>query len=163
MVREAALVAQRCMEAQESGIVNLSECGLMAVPDALFLFLKNCEVKSVNLSGNQLTKIPSKLAKAFPHVEELNISFNSGINTLPKEFSSCEKLSILNASGNKFAELSTIAFKSLKSLNLSKNNLENVTDTDLDVICHIEEVDLTQNQLSDESKAKLSSISNIKL
>ena len=163
MVREAAVVAQRCMEAQESGFINLSGCGLMTVPDALYLFLKNSQVKSIDLSDNQLTKIPIKLAKAFPHVKELNVANNVGIDSLPIEFGACEELSVVNLSGNKFSALPSIAFRSLKSLNLSNNLLENITEADLAAIGHVEEINLTENKLSDDCKSKLKSISNILL
>ena len=160
MVREAAVVAQRCMEAQETGVVELSNCGLMSIPDALYLFLKNTKVSKVNLSSNQLTKVPAKLANAFPHVEEVDLSSNSNITSIPDEFSSCQALKTLNLSGNKIVHVPSMSFQSLDLLNISNNLIETVTETDIQLLVNVTTVDVTQNKLSDECRSRLRNQSN---
>ena len=162
MAQEAALVAQRCMEAQGSGVVNLSKCGLMAVPDALYLFLKNSNVTKVDLSENQLKRIPSKLANAFPQIEELNLSNNMEVCSLPDEFSNCQNLFVLNLAGNTFAQLPSFisSLQSLQVLDLSNNVLETLSDSDITSLASIKSVRLEQNSLSDDIKVKLKEYSN---
>ena len=160
MVKEAALVAQRCMEAQETGFVNLSNCGLMSVPDALYLFLKNSAVHKIDLSNNQLKRIPSKLASAFPDVKELNVSNNSELSGIPNEFLMCPLLSVVDISGNKFTKLPLLSNQSLKVLNISDNLLETISEADVDAVKHIETINVEKNKLSEESINLLKNRSN---
>ena len=165
MAREAAIVAQRCMDAQETGVVNLSNCGLMSVPDALYLFLKNSSVTKVDLSHNQLKKIPAKLANAFSQIKELNASNNSEISSLPDEFSYCQNLSIINLSGNKFMQLPSIinTFQSLQVLDFSGNLLENLSDSEINFLSSINSVNLMQNKFTDDLKSRLQIYPNFTL
>lgn len=63
MAEESALIAKRCQEARETRKLSLEGCGLRKFPDAVFFLMKGVQLESVNLSGNQLKKIPSKLAE----------------------------------------------------------------------------------------------------
>lgn len=44
---------------------DLSECQLMQVPDAVYHLMRHTELKSCDLSGNVITKIPPKFAVKF--------------------------------------------------------------------------------------------------
>lgn len=46
-------------------IPDLSECQLMQVPDAVYHLMRHTELKSCDLSGNVITKIPPKFAVKF--------------------------------------------------------------------------------------------------
>ena len=63
MAEESALVAKRCQEAKETLKLSLEGCGLRKFPDAVFFLLGDVQLTSVNLSGNQLKRLPSKLEK----------------------------------------------------------------------------------------------------
>lgn len=65
MAEEVSRVAQRCEEAKQSQILDLSHCELMSVPDAVFFILKNVTLTEVNLSHNSLKKLPNKLSTKF--------------------------------------------------------------------------------------------------
>ena len=65
MAEESALVARRCLEAKETLKLSLDGCGLRKFPDAVFFLLRDVRLQSANLSGNQLKKIPAKLAENF--------------------------------------------------------------------------------------------------
>ena len=65
MAEESALVARRCQEAKETRRLALNGCGLRKFPDAVFFLLKDVPLESVNLSSNQLKRIPTKLPEKF--------------------------------------------------------------------------------------------------
>lgn len=65
MAEESALVARRCQEAKETYKLSLENCGLRKFPDAVFFLMNDVQLESVNLSGNQLKRIPAKLAEKF--------------------------------------------------------------------------------------------------
>lgn len=44
---------------------DLSECQLMQVPDAVYHLMRHTELKTCDLSGNVITKIPPKFATKF--------------------------------------------------------------------------------------------------
>ena len=55
----------RCQEARETRRLSLNGCGLRKFPDAAFFLMRDVQLESVNLSGNQLKRIPAKLAEKF--------------------------------------------------------------------------------------------------
>ena len=77
MAAEVSRVAQRCEEAKQSLVLDLSHCELMSLPEAVFFILKNVEIKEVNLSHNKLKKLPKKFSNRFSAVtcESLTVPF----------------------------------------------------------------------------------------
>lgn len=65
MAEESALIARRCQEAKETSKLSLEGCGLRKFPDAVFFLMSGVQLESVDLSGNQLKRIPAKLAEKF--------------------------------------------------------------------------------------------------
>jgi len=65
---EAAEVARRCQEATVSKELLLGQCGLRKFPDAIFFMLKSINVAKVDLSHNQLVRIPAKFGLIFSSV-----------------------------------------------------------------------------------------------
>lgn len=45
--------------------LDLSECQLMQIPDAVYHLMRHTELKRCDLSGNVITKIPAKFAVKF--------------------------------------------------------------------------------------------------
>jgi hypothetical protein len=68
MAQESALIAQRCEEAKGSGDLLLNNCGLRKFPDAIFFLMREVELRSVNLSHNQLHKLTPKLGSKFTSI-----------------------------------------------------------------------------------------------
>merc|ERR1712045_529438 len=77
-------VVQRVDTAKEggSGHLDLSECQLTQVPDAVFLLMKSVTLQSCSLASNLITKIPAKLPINFTLIKELNLS-NNRVSVLP--------------------------------------------------------------------------------
>jgi len=115
-------VVHRCDEAKENESLDLSDCQLMQVPDAVFMLMKNTTLHSCTLAGNLITKIPPKLAMSFSLVTELNLSSNR-ISALPSEMSSCSQLETIDISANSFVQLPPVLIEisSLNKVNASKN------------------------------------------
>lgn len=57
MAAEVALVARRCSEAQESNELDLAECKLVTLPQAVFVLTNELPLTSVDLSRNALKAI----------------------------------------------------------------------------------------------------------
>merc|ERR1712241_1206267 len=112
--------------AQENGgHLDLSECQLTQIPDAIFLLMKNTSLQTCSLAGNLITKIPTKLATSFSLITELNLS-NNRISALPSEITNCSQLEKIDISSNSFVQLPSCLtdLQKLKSLNASKNCYE---------------------------------------
>ena len=60
MAAESARVAQRCEEAKRTCQLNLKDCDLRKIPDAIYLFMKGVELQSVCLAHNDLKLVPTK-------------------------------------------------------------------------------------------------------
>lgn len=65
MAEEAARIALRCEEGKSLKDLLLDHCGLRKFPDAVFFLMKGFDLTKVNLSHNQLKKIPTKLGSKF--------------------------------------------------------------------------------------------------
>ena len=66
--KEAAEVARRCEDAKVSKELLLDRCGLRKFPDAIFFLLKHIGIAKVDLSRNELVRIPSKFGMVFSSV-----------------------------------------------------------------------------------------------
>merc|ERR1711953_518232 len=135
--------------AQENGgHLDLSECQLTQIPDAIFLLMKNTSLQSCNLAGNLITKIPAKLATSFSLITELNLS-NNRISALPSEIINCSQLEKLDISSNSFVQLPSCLTElpQLKSLNASKNFVAEV-EIEAVLASSLEILNLEENPLS---------------
>ncbi|CAB0031035.1 unnamed protein product [Trichogramma brassicae] len=103
-------VILRIEEAQETESLDLSECQLMQVPDAVYHLMRNTELKSCDLSGNVITKIPPKFAVKFSLITELNLS-NNTMSKLPEELAELQELEKLDISHNAFIALPTVCLR----------------------------------------------------
>ncbi|KAH8386955.1 hypothetical protein KR093_003731 [Drosophila rubida] len=110
-------VVQRCEAAKENRKLDLSQCELMQIPDAVYHLMRNTELKTCNFSGNVLKKLTPKFALKFSAITDLNLSHNQ-LSRLPDEFSSLSELTTLNISHNSFIVLPQVVFKLKKLANL---------------------------------------------
>merc|ERR1712203_328635 len=159
-----ARVVERVTTAQENGgHLDLSECQLTQVPDAIFLLMKNTSLQTCSLSGNLITKIPTKLALSFSLISELNLS-NNRISALPSELTNCSQLEKLDISANSFVQLpSCLAdMPQLKYINARKNFL---ADVELEAVASasLETLNLEENPLSKTSYEELGRVSTVRV
>uniref|UniRef100_A0A2M4CRT7 Putative leucine-rich repeat lrr protein associated with apoptosis in muscle tissue n=1 Tax=Anopheles darlingi TaxID=43151 RepID=A0A2M4CRT7_ANODA len=142
-------VVERCDDAKENHNLDLSECELIQVPDAVYHLMRHTELKSCDLSGNVITKISPKFAVKFSLITDLNLSHNQ-MAKLPDELADLHSLKTLDISHNTFIALPTVVFKMPKLRELRANN-NAIIDIDRDEIIasdSLEVVDLRHNPLT---------------
>lgn len=157
-------VVSRCEEAQDNCNLDLSECQLMQVPDAVYHLMRHTELKRCDLSGNVITKIPAKFAVKFSLITELNLSHNQ-MSILPEELAELQALERLNISHNTFIDLPpvTCQIPQLKRL-LANNNF--IVDVDIERLKRapaLEYIDLQANPLSPRMHDLLVTLTRIRI
>lgn len=73
MANEAAKVARLCTEASDTKILDLSNCKLKNIPMAIYMMTNSFkdDIIKVNLSNNNLKKIPDKIFSHFHQAGEI--------------------------------------------------------------------------------------------
>ncbi|KAI4459652.1 leucine rich repeat containing protein [Holotrichia oblita] len=157
-------VVGRCNEAQENNRLDLSECQLMQVPDAVYHLMRHTELKSCDLSGNVITKIPPKFAVKFSLITALNLSHNQ-MSKLPEEIADLASLLRLDLSHNTFIALPNAVYKvpKLEYLNASDNHIVDVEADRLGAAPSLLTVDLRNNPLTVRCHDQLAEISHIEI
>ncbi|KAH8276095.1 hypothetical protein KR018_008538 [Drosophila ironensis] len=149
-------VVQRCEAAKENHRLDLSKCELMQIPDAVYHLMRNTELQTCNISGNELKSIPSKFSMKFGSLTDLNLSYNK-LSRLPDEFLNLTALANLNISHNSFIVLPQVVFKlqSLTNLDAQHNAILEI-DTDEGIASEsLATVDLRNNPLSRTCRRRL--------
>ncbi|XP_064555198.1 leucine-rich repeat-containing protein 20 isoform X1 [Drosophila montana] len=149
-------VVQRCEDAKENHMLDLSQCELMQIPDAVYHLMRNTILQTCNLSGNVLKKLTPKFAMKFSAITDLNLSYNQ-LSKLPDELANLSALTTLNISHNSFITLPQVVFKlqKLATLDAQQNAILEI-DTDEAVSSDsLALVDLRNNPLSRNCRRKL--------
>ncbi|XP_023160293.1 leucine-rich repeat-containing protein 20 isoform X2 [Drosophila hydei] len=149
-------VIERCENATENAHLDLSQCELMQIPDAVYHLMRNTELQTCNLSGNVLKKMTPKFALKFSTITDLNLSYNQ-LTKLPDEFANLSALTNLNISHNSFIVLPQVIFRLQKLATLDAQHnaiLEIDTDEAISSDC-LAVVDLRNNPLSRNCRRKL--------
>jgi len=156
-------VVGRCNDAQENENLDLSECQLMQVPDAVFHLMRNTTLKTCDLSGNVITKIPPKLPAKFSCITELNLSKNR-MSKLPDECSELLALAKLDISFNAFVSFPkvTLTLPKLEHINMEKNYIADVEAKQLNDARCLKMLILRQNPLKPDVHDALASLSSSK-
>ncbi|XP_017784548.1 PREDICTED: leucine-rich repeat-containing protein 20 isoform X2 [Nicrophorus vespilloides] len=162
MASAVSRVILRCEEAVEKKQLDLSECQLMQVPDAVYHLMRNTELKSCDLSGNDITKITPKFALKFSLITDLNLSHNQ-ISKLPDEIVDLKNLINLDISYNTFISLPNAIFKipNLQNLKAGHNHIIEVEVDDIKEAPSLQILDITNNPIAPKCHDCLSSISTI--
>jgi len=158
-------VVERVNDAKENGgRLDLSECQLMQVPDAVFLLMKNTTLNSCSLAGNLITKIPPKLAMSFSLITELNLARNR-ISSLPEEMSNCTQLESIDISANSFVQLPPVLVEipSLNKVNASKNFIADVEIEAMSSLPNLEQVNLEENPINKAVYDELAKITSVRV
>jgi hypothetical protein len=158
-------VVHRVDDARENNSLDLSDCQLMQVPDAVYYMMRNTTLVSCNLSSNVLTKIPPKLPSKFSLITELNLSHNR-LSTLPEEISECTQLEKVDISHNSFISIPQRLFSlpALINLNARKNF---IADIDVEVLLSnpstLETLNLEDNPLNRDCQEALANVDSIRI
>merc|ERR1711860_464864 len=76
-------VVERCEVAKENGgIMDLSGCQLIQVPDAIYFMMKDTQLTACNLSSNVITQIP----KQFQLYHRIELISQQNVNTARRDF-----------------------------------------------------------------------------
>merc|ERR1712241_726040 len=155
-------VVQRCEDCEENGgSMDLSDCQLMQVRDAVYYMMRNTTLVSCNLSSNVITKFPPK----FSLITELNLSHNR-LSTLPAEITEFTQLEKLDISNNSFISLPQALFSlpALTTINARKNF---IADIDVEVLLNqsstLETLNLEENPLNRDCQESLANIDTIRI
>ncbi|XP_015512279.1 leucine-rich repeat-containing protein 20 isoform X1 [Neodiprion pinetum] len=157
-------VVSRCEAAQDNCNLDLSECQLMQVPDAVYHLMRHTELKRCNLSGNVITKIPPKFAVKFSLINELNLSHNQ-MSKLPEELSELQALKRLDISHNTFIALPPVTCRIPQLEQLLANN-NSIIDVDVERLRHapaLEFIDLQNNPLTSRVHDLLQTLIEVKI
>lgn len=157
-------VVWRVNTAQENQNLDLSECQLMSIPDAIYHLMRNTVLLSCNLSFNVIRKIPSKFAAKFSNITELNVSHNH-LSTLPEELCELQDLRRLDISHNDFFAMPRTVFKmpALLQLDARKNLISDVDVLRLKSTPALREVHLEENPLSPSCHQQLTELNSSKM
>ncbi|KAL7744387.1 hypothetical protein ACLKA6_001776 [Drosophila palustris] len=149
-------VVRRCEDAKENHKLDLSQCELMQIPDAVYHLMRNTQLQTCNLSGNVLKKVTPKFALKFNAITDLNLSHNQ-LSRLPDEFANLSELTSLNISHNSFIVLPQAVFKlqKLASLDAQHNAILEIDTEDAITSNCLHVVDLRNNPLSRNCLRKL--------
>ncbi|XP_023324553.1 leucine-rich repeat-containing protein 20 [Eurytemora carolleeae] len=157
-------VVHRCDQAKENNTLDLSDCQLMQMPDAVYHLMRNTPLVTCNLSSNVIAKIPPKFPLSFSLITELDLS-NNRISALPQEMVNCSQLEIINISSNSFVILPHVLLDipSLAKINAGKNFIADV-DVEAVVSCgNIEQLNLEGNPLNPTTHQQLQDIQSIRI
>jgi len=157
-------VVHRCDDAKENNTLDLSECQLMQIPDAVFHLMRNTELQACNLSFNVISKIPPKLPINFSALTELNLS-NNRISLLPAEMVGCTQLETIDISANSFVQLPPVLAEitSLRKVVARKNFVADV-DVSAVVACpSLEHLNLEENPLKKDVYDQLASVTTLRI
>ncbi|KAL3268735.1 hypothetical protein HHI36_007837 [Cryptolaemus montrouzieri] len=164
MASGVSRVIYRCEEAMETQQLDLSECQLVHVAEAIYHLMRQTEVKSVNLSGNVISKISPRFVLKFSLLTQLDVSHNQ-IAYLPDQFVDMKFLTSLNISNNSFVDLPDCVFRipNLQELNASNNRIVEVNMELLETAPSLENVDLTNNPLSRKCLEELQKVKKMEI
>jgi Leucine-rich repeat (LRR) protein len=157
-------VVHRCDTAKENNALDLSDCQLMQMPDAVYHLMRGTALTSCNLSNNVIAKIPPKFPLSFSLITELDLSSNR-ISALPQEMTSCTALEQINISANSFVVLPHVLLDipTLANIKAANNFIADV-DVEAVVSCgNIEELNLEGNPLNPTVHTSLQDIQSIRI
>uniref|UniRef100_A0A914WJX4 Uncharacterized protein n=1 Tax=Plectus sambesii TaxID=2011161 RepID=A0A914WJX4_9BILA len=118
-------VMNRCEMAKATGYLDLSDCGLLYVTDAIYFVLKEYQIAKCNLKNNGMKNFPKKMVERLPHIMLLNLE-NNKLTSIPDEIANWSQMRALNLSHNKLTSFPEVLFKleMLQFLDIGNNEIE---------------------------------------
>ncbi|CAD5225696.1 unnamed protein product [Bursaphelenchus xylophilus] len=151
-------VMNRCESAKSSGFLDLTECSLMYITDAIYLVLKEYEITKCSLKGNDLKKFPKKMIIRLPELEVLNLEGNK-IDEIPEEIVGWkETMKGINLAKNQIKSIpdAFLELENIVLLDLSGNAIDDIDENKFfKAFPNLKQVNLHENPLSDAKKAAL--------
>ncbi|XP_071082435.1 leucine-rich repeat serine/threonine-protein kinase 2-like [Haliotis cracherodii] len=142
-----------CLDVSQNNIESLSHL-LTADAQLLACFAR---LEKLDLSHNQLEKLPDKLFKNFPRLQYVDIRYNK-LKSFPHEVIECTALISLDLSHNQITQLSNkdlSGIYSIRELNLSSNQIENFPDKIDRAMPNLEKLILYNNKISSLPKSTM--------
>ena len=158
-------VVQRCDKAvQEAETLDLSDCQLMQLPDAIFHLMRNTHITALSLSANLIKRLPSKLGTTFTTLQSLDISHNR-LSSLPEELEHLVELESLDMSSNSFLELPPVLARlpSLRRLVGRKNYISSLQVEAVLSSPSLEHLNLEENPLEKEVYEELARVTAVRV
>merc|ERR1712106_176516 len=157
-------VVHRCDAALEEETLDLSDCQLVQVPEAVFHLMRNTELSLVSLSFNLLSRLPPRLCTSFSTLLELDISHNR-LSSLPEGLEHLVQLESLDMSSNSFLELPPVLARlpSLSKLVARKNFVSSLEVEGVLACPSLEHLNVEENPLRKEVYEELETITTIRV
>jgi len=157
-------VVRRVDDAKENNNLDLSNCQLIQVPDAVYFMMRDTQLKVCNLSSNVISRLTPKFPTSFNFITDLNLSYNK-MSALPEEVSNCSELETVDISHNSFISLPNCLLNLPKIIKIdAKKNF--IADVEVELIntCEtLENLNLEENPLSRDCHDNLSSVTNVRI
>jgi len=157
-------VVHRCDDAKQNNELDLSDCQLMQMPDAVYHLMRETNLISCSLANNVVSKIPPKLPLSFTLITELDLS-NNRISGLPNEMTACSRLETVNISANSFVSLPPVLLQlpNILHINANKNFIADVDVDSVETSSSLEQLNLEENPINSSTHDKLSALTNIRI
>uniref|UniRef100_A0A8C5QAL9 Leucine-rich repeat-containing G-protein coupled receptor 4 n=1 Tax=Leptobrachium leishanense TaxID=445787 RepID=A0A8C5QAL9_9ANUR len=129
------------------GAVDCSGRGLIAVPEGVSAF-----THSLDISMNNITKLPEGAFKGFPYLEELRLAGNDLSFIHPMALSGLKELKVLTLQNNQLKTVPSEALKgltSLQSLRLDANHIVTVPGDSFEGLLQLRHLWLDDNSLTE--------------
>lgn len=120
-------------------MANLADCGetrATAIPSKL---PKN--IVHLDMNGNDVQKIPSRMCKYFPKLRELKIDENRLSEISDRGFEDCAEITILTMRKNKLTEIKSNAFNGLHDLQILVLDANLIQTIDDDVFTNLKKLE----------------------
>uniref|UniRef100_A0ABM5F984 Leucine-rich repeat-containing G-protein coupled receptor 4 n=1 Tax=Pogona vitticeps TaxID=103695 RepID=A0ABM5F984_9SAUR len=141
------------------GGVDCSGRGLTAVPEGLSAF-----THSLDISMNNITRLPEDAFKNFPFLEELRLAGNDLAFIHPKALSGLKELKVLSLQNNQLKTVPNEAIRGLRglqSLRLDANHITAVPEDSFEGLVQLRHLWLDDNNLTDVPAGPLSNLPSL--
>ncbi|XP_048340330.1 leucine-rich repeat-containing G-protein coupled receptor 4 [Sphaerodactylus townsendi] len=143
----------------EDGGVDCAGRGLTAVPEGLSVF-----THSLDISMNNITRLPEDAFKNFPYLEELRLAGNDLAFIHPKALSGLKELKVLTLQNNQLKTVPNEAIRGLsglQSLRLDANHITVVPEDSFEGLVQLRHLWLDDNSLTEVPVVPLSNLPSL--
>ncbi|XP_075981450.1 uncharacterized protein LOC142980056 isoform X2 [Anticarsia gemmatalis] len=129
--------------------LNLSHNKLTEIKDLFVFENQPNRLKKLSLAYNAIGDVPGYAFEELSSLTELDLSYNIISDLTEEPFYNLTKLAILKLNNNRIKDLNGAlnSLRNLKHLYLRGNEIQNIDDSSLKIIEHLETFDVSLNQL----------------